>query len=314
MYDLLALLRATGYSPFSGWMAKRKFDISDLAIDLLQKIRARPERGDPEREQQHWSLPPLREAPSGVEEQAGNEQVDSEDETVVASENAVDEYNTRACDGPRSVSERDAQVDLDETADTNGSVLRRGASTTIQPMTDVCPPADGYFTVSFKHKSGSRRGPRNHFKRTSLALSKGVKPWQELERLQYVEHASEEYHLGDLVYIYTGEKADSTARIWDIRATGDSEGRKEICVSWLWTKQEAKKEFVDTSEWPGDTTHIDSNWLQVLPWDTINGHPIKADVRASPWKVLDACSKEHKIHSCDDPAVQWMFRLQSALK
>lgn len=84
-----------------------------------------------------------------------------------------------------------------------------------------------------RRKVGNRRGPRCQFARTKVALSNGVKPWQQLIRLNNVKHVGEDYRLGDIVYIHTDDDADSTARIRDIRESEDGRGREEICISWL---------------------------------------------------------------------------------
>lgn len=214
-----------------------------------------------------------------------------------------------------------ATIDGDRKKDSKPtSIFRDEATPSFPSVTTVaCPPVEEYFTVSFqrkvgsrqgRRKAGNRRGPRCHFARTKVALSNGVKPWQQLIRLNNVKHAGEDYRLGDVVYIHTDDEADSTARIRDIRESEDGRGRKEICISWLWTKEQANKDCKDTSQWPPGATHIDSNWLQVLPWDTIDGRPTKADVRTLPRPsvVLDACSTEYKIHSWNDPAVEWVSR------
>ena len=174
-----------------------------------------------------------------------------------------------------------------------------------------CQQVAEYFTVKYPARIGKRRGPRCHITRTKLSSSNGVKAWQELEQLRAVQHAGETYELGDVVYIYTQDKIDSPAKIRSIRDTGDWRGRKEICVSWLWSKEEISRNHIDLSRWPGGATHMDSNWLQVFPWDTINGRPSKAEIRASPSVIFDACSRKHAVLSSNDPAIQWIFRQQA---
>jgi hypothetical protein len=184
------------------------------------------------------------------------------------------------------------------------SVSRPGAQL-LAPTTD-CKRAQMYFTVRYPSKASTRRAYKCRIIRTKLASSTGVKNWQELKQLGTVEYAGERYELGDIVYIYTDEDVDSPARIRDIRDTGDKRGRKEICVSWLWSKEEADRDCKDTSLWPGGATHTDSNLLQIFPWDTLNGRPTKAEVRASPRVVLDACSSNHALLNSNDSAVRWV--------
>jgi len=179
--------------------------------------------------------------------------------------------------------------------------------------TAECKHAQIYFTVRYPSKASTHRAYKCRITRTKLASSTGVKPWQELKQLETVEHAGERYELGDVVYIYTDEDVDSPARIRDIRDTGDKRGRKEICVSWMWSKEEAYRDCKDTSLWPSGATHTDSTSLQIFPWDTLNGHPTKAEVRASPRVVLDACSSTYALLNWNNSGVSWVSHLQNMI-
>jgi hypothetical protein len=182
----------------------------------------------------------------------------------------------------------------------------------LAPTSD-CKRAQIYFTVAYPSKSGTRRRYRFRIMRTKLASSSGVKTWPKLKQLQTVDHDGERYELGDIVYVYTDENVDSPARIRDMRDTGDGTGRKEICVSWLWSKEETERDCKDTSLWPTGATHTDSNWLQIFPWDRINGRPTRAEVRASPRVTLDACNTQYTLLGSNDPAVRWVFHPQNTL-
>ena len=188
--------------------------------------------------------------------------------------------------------------------------VSRPGTQLLAPTTD-CKRAQIYFTVRYPSKASTRRAYNCRIIRTKLASSTGVKNWQELKQLETVEYAGERYELGDIVYIFTDEDVDSPARIRDIRDTGDKRGRKDICVSWLWSKEEADRDCKDTSLWPGGATHTDSNLLQIFPWDTLNGRPTKAEIRVSPRVVLDASSSNHALHNLNNYAVSWISRVHT---
>jgi hypothetical protein len=226
---------------------------------------------------------------------------DGEDRPSAQVHDAVDEEQTTKA----------ASISVSRSA-SPPSVSRPGTPP-LAPTTD-CRRAQIYFTARYPSKASTRRAYKCRIIRTKLASSTGVKNWQELKQLGTVEYAGERYELGDVVYIYTDEDVDSPARIRDIRDTGDKRGRKEICVSWLWSKEEADRDCKDTSLWPGGATHTDSNLLQIFPWDTLNGRPTKAEVRVSPRVVLDACSSNHALLNSNNSAVRWISHPQNTIQ
>ncbi|KAH3517094.1 hypothetical protein KXV64_007113, partial [Aspergillus fumigatus] len=97
----------------------------------------------------------------------------------------------------------------------------------------------------------------------------GFPPWTELQQLKSVAHRLQ-YEIGDIVYIYLGNSdSDGIALIREIRDLGD--GRAMICVLWYAGFDEAvtyKCRNLDL--WPRKYTHMVTNQLAVLMWDTAN--------------------------------------------
>jgi hypothetical protein len=87
----------------------------------------------------------------------------------------------------------------------------------------------------------------------------------------FVVFAHETYFVDDIVYILLqGEQDDSVAQLRQIRDLGD--GRTVIFVSWYYSRDEVRRFHCDNmSSWPTGCSHMLSNQLQVLMWDTMNG-------------------------------------------
>lgn len=164
-----------------------------------------------------------------------------------------------------------------------------------------CQPVQEYFVVKVDRKNRSRK---YKIVLTKLAKVNKVNTWLQLQELQTVEYAGVDYSLDEVVYVYTAEEDDSPARIREIRDTKDYRGRKEICVSWLYSEEEVRPSCNNPEDWSSGATHIDSERLQIVPWDTLNGHPTKMEVRPCPKKILSFGKKSNRILKRDDSAVK----------
>jgi hypothetical protein len=98
----------------------------------------------------------------------------------------------------------------------------------------------------------------------------GLPPWEELQQLKSIVHRVQ-YEVGDIVYIYLGNSDDDgIALIREIRDLGD--GRAMICVLWYAAFEEAVTyKCRNLHLWPRGHTHMVTNQLAVLMWDTANG-------------------------------------------
>ncbi|KAL1581861.1 hypothetical protein WHR41_09673 [Cladosporium halotolerans] len=204
---------------------------------------------------------------------------------------------------------RDTADDAEESSPGSGSMSDNaaeepsGSSPSRQQSVSStgCPPVQEYFVVKENRKTPNCK-PKIF--RTDLAKRSNVEIWRQLQELQTVQHAGVHYCLDEVVYVYTSEGDDSPARIREIRDTKDDKGRIDICVSWLYSEEEVRPTCNNPEDWSSGATHIDSDRLQIVPWDTLNGHPTKMEVRPCPKKILSFGKKFNRILKRDDAALK----------
>lgn len=152
-----------------------------------------------------------------------------------------------------------------------------------------------------------RNGHRNH---RIVRLHKNVPQWKCLASLQDMTYRGGKYKVGDIVYILLQDYAkDSCAKICDIRDLGD--GRKVISALWHFTIKDARSCGCKTlKRWPKGKTHMLTNMLQILMWDTINGMADSEVLdRLESGKILDVCSKTCTIVESNAKIVDWISDL-----
>jgi hypothetical protein len=150
---------------------------------------------------------------------------------------------------------------------------------------------------------------RNNGKLTySIQRKRQATPkWQDLVSLPFVVFAHETYFVGDIVYILLqGEQDDSVAQIRQIRDLGD--GRTVIFVSWYYSRDEVRRFHCDNmSSWPTGCSHMLSNQLQVLMWDTMNGKIKQKELdTTTASKVVDVFRKPCRLVDRCNKSVQWL--------
>jgi len=147
---------------------------------------------------------------------------------------------------------------------------------------------------------------------TEAARAKGILEWEKLLKLDNVSYEGGEYRPGDNVYICTtepgGPPASDPAQIVEIRQTGDERRRKDICVAWLYSRDQlANKKGANWTEmWRMGASHVVSNSYQILPWDTINSAAERCDVRTHNKVRVDVSGPHFDLRLCNDPAVRWV--------
>ena len=147
---------------------------------------------------------------------------------------------------------------------------------------------------------------------TEAARAKGILEWEKLLKLDNVSYEGGEYRPGDNVYICTtepgGPPASDPAQIVEIRQTGDERRRKDICVAWLYSRDQlANKKGANWTEmWRMGASHVVSNSYQILPWDTINSAAKRHDVRTSDSFRMDVFDSKFPLFPCVDAAVRWV--------
>lgn len=133
----------------------------------------------------------------------------------------------------------------------------------------------------------------------------GLPPWEELQQLKSIVHRVQ-YEVGDIVYIYLGNSDDDgIALIREIRDLGD--GRAMISVLWYAAFEEAVTyKCRNLHLWPSGHTHMVTNQLAVLMWDTANGK-VTGDALKSLChdKILDLCGIGRKIYNRHHRSFAW---------
>jgi hypothetical protein len=121
--------------------------------------------------------------------------------------------------------------------------------------------AVGYYSVV-------RNRRKNHY---IIRQDKNVPRWTALASLPHLDYRGARYEAGDVVYILLADvNEDSCTKIREIRDLRD--GRMVISVLWYFRIKDVKRYGCTTlKEWPSGTSHMLSNMLQVIMWDTING-------------------------------------------
>lgn len=158
------------------------------------------------------------------------------------------------------------------------------------------PQALEYYEV---HNNG-RRGYVIH------PIEPGLHPWKELRQLQSVVHR-DQYEVGDIVYIYFGDGFDDgIALIRDIRDLGD--GRAVICILWYATVEESiAYKCKNLESWPQGKTHMLTNQLAVLMWDTTNGKVTENSHESLCHdKILDVCAYRCRIYNRNHRSFSWI--------
>lgn len=143
--------------------------------------------------------------------------------------------------------------------------------------------------------------------RTPIATRKQIKMWRNLPSLTNVQYGGEQYKLGELVYIYTGDEHDSPAILREIRDTGDDRGRKDIRFAWLWDRERADAENgkeAATKIWEKGATHMLTNDIAIEPWDTLNGHACSPEVRVDHGCYLDIHGAKLELRK-NDQSSNW---------
>lgn len=133
----------------------------------------------------------------------------------------------------------------------------------------------------------------------------GLPPWEELQQLKSIVHKVQ-YEIGDIVYIYLGNSdSDGIALIREIRDLGD--GRAMICVLWYATFEDAVTyKCRNLHLWPRKHTHMVTNQLAVLMWDTANGKVTGDALRSLCHdKILDVCGTGRKIYNRQHRSFSW---------
>jgi hypothetical protein len=152
-----------------------------------------------------------------------------------------------------------------------------------------------------------RNGHKNHY---IVRRQNNVPQWNCLTSLPDMSYRGVKCKVGDVVCILLQDNAeDSYAKICEIRDLGD--GRKVISILWYFTIKDARSCGCTTlNKWPKGKTHMLTNMLQVLMWDTING---MADMsvlnRLESRKILDVCRKSCTILERNSKIVDWINHL-----
>jgi hypothetical protein len=152
-----------------------------------------------------------------------------------------------------------------------------------------------------------RNGHRKHY---IVRRHKNVPQWNRLASLPDMSYRGTRYKVGDVVYILLQDNTkDSYAKIFEIRDLGD--GRKVISILWYFTIKDARSCGCKTlKRWPRGKTHMLTNMLQVLMWDTINGMADNDVLNClESEKILDVCRKTCTILECNAKIVDWISDL-----
>ena len=174
--------------------------------------------------------------------------------------------------------------------------------------TETSPETSGYSDDAIKaapeYYSVVRNGRKTHY---IMRRNKSVPKWKNLTSLPEVVHRGVRYKVGDVVYILLQDDTkDSFAKIREIRDLAN--GRKVICALWYFSIKDARSYGCTTlRRWPKGKSHMLTNVLQVLTWDTINGMVDKNVLsQLVSGKILDVCRKGCKILESDAKVVTWI--------
>jgi hypothetical protein len=165
-------------------------------------------------------------------------------------------------------------------------------------------------TVSRVQKT--QKPPNYGIELTKAAKDKGILKWKDLPKLDDASYEGVKYQPGDNVYICTMEPGGSPksdpAQIMEIRQTGDERGRIDICVAWLYSKEDfGKKKGPNWANmWKKGASHVVSNSYQILPWDTLNGKAERGDVRTDSKVRVDVWDVKRDLRLHNDAAVRWV--------
>jgi hypothetical protein len=173
-------------------------------------------------------------------------------------------------------------------------------------------PGNSDVENAVEYYSVVRNGRKNHY---IIRQDKNVPPWTVLASLPHVDYRGARYKAGDVVYILLADgDEDSCAKIREVRDLMD--GRIVISVLWYFTIKDVKRYGCTTSkEWPRGKSHMLSNMLQVIMWDTINGLVEETLLsRFASGEILDIRTKTCRILNNGAKAVAWVNELPEACR